>query len=331
MRETQLAVLLLLLLFAVTRDVQCQRGEIRTGGNHTVYGDVKVDEGQTSGLKPISLDLLLYTEAGNLVSRQTVSSMGRYRFYNLTEGRYEIVVEVENTEVARFKIDFSSNLKVELHQDIQLQWRGPGVTKTGTISVADRYDRPAKNAGPFSKATEAIENKRYDQAAFLLRQIVEADPKDFPAWEELGRVNFIQKNFDEAEKAYTEALKVHPDYAVALISLGRLRIAKKNFEGAVEALTQAVKVQPDSAQANYFLGYAYLELKKGSKAVGYLYEALKLDPNGMADAHLLLAALYNGAGLKEKAAVEYEEFLKKKPDYPEKDKLQQYIAANKKR
>ena len=38
----------------------------------------------------------------------------------------------------------------------------------------------------------------------------------------------------------------------------------------------------------------------------------------MADAHLRLAMLYNGAGMKDKAAAEYEQFLKKKPNYPER-------------
>ncbi len=79
------------------------------------------------------------------------------------------------------------------------------------------------------------------------------------------------------------------------------------------------------------LGETYLQLKKGSKAVVYLYEALKLDPTGMTEAHLRLASLYHGAGLKDKAAIEFEEFLKKKPDYPDRKKLEQYIAQNKKR
>ena len=75
---------------------------------------------------------------------------------------------------------------------------------------------------------------------------------------------------------------------------------------------------------------AYLQIKKGSLAVGYLNEAIKLDPMGMADAHLRLAVLYNAVGMKDKAAAEYEEFLKKRPDDPEKQQLQAYITANKK-
>ena len=115
---------------------------------------------------------------------------------------------------------------------------------------------------------------------------------------------------------------------MALISLGRLRIARQNFNGAIEVLSRAVKVQSTSPQANYFLGEAYLQVKLGSKAVPYLNEAIKLDPVGMADAHLRLAALYNARDLKYKAAVEYAEFLKQRPDYPEKKKLEAYITAN---
>jgi hypothetical protein len=34
--------------------------------------------------------------------------------------------------------------------------------------------------------------------------------------------------------------------------------------------------------------------------------------------------------MKDKAAAEYEQFLAKKPDYPGKKKLQEYISQNKK-
>ena len=330
MKLIGLTAVLILLPFGI-RQVQCQRDATRTGGNNTVYGDITVHEGPKSGLKPLALDVLLYTETGDLVSRQTVQSNSRYRFVNLTDGRYQIVVEVENSEVARFPVDFSSPFKREIRQDIEFQWREPySNAGAAVVSAADKYNRPAKNESAFDNATAAIEKKHYDQALSLLRQIVETDPNDFQAWERLGTVYFIQKNFAEAEKSYVEALKKHPGYAVVLISLGRLRIVQKNFDGAVEVLTQAVQVEPGSAQSNYFLGEAYLQLKKGSKAVSYLYEALKLDPMGMAEAHLRLAALYHGAGMKDKAAAEYEQFLKKRPDYADKKTLEKYIAENKK-
>ena len=91
-----------------------------------------------------------------------------------------------------------------------------------------------------------------------------------------------------------------------------------------------MKINSQSADANYFLGEAYLQIRKGSLAVGYLNEALRLDPLGMAAVHLQLAALYNGAGMKDKAVLEYEQFLKAKPNYSDRKKLEKYIAENKK-
>jgi len=300
-------------------------------GGHTLFGDIKVDESQTTSLTPISLHVLLYTEDGRLLSRQTVPANGRYRFLDLRDGRYEVAVEVENIEVARVRVIVSAPFKTDFRQDLEFQWRDKSATaRAEVLSVADLYNRSTANADLFRKAAQAIEKKKFVEAIPLLRHIVETDPKDFPAWTELGTMYFIKKNFDEAENDFTEALKRNPDYAVALISLGRVRIVRKNFNGAIDALSQAARVQPTSPQANYFLGEAYLQAKLGSKAVPFLYEAIRLDPAGMAEAHLRLAALYNARDMKDKAAAEYEAFLKQRPDYPYKKKLKEYIAVNKK-
>jgi len=325
--------ILLLLLFVIPNYALAQggRGAAASSTRHIVYGDVKVEQAQAAGEKPISLDLTLFNEYGNAMARQRVQSNGRYRFIDIPDGRYYITIEYEGAELDRFTVDFSSQFKSDLQKDIELQARVLSeAAKAAVVAAADRYDRSSKASSLFAKAKEAARNKKYDEATTLFHQIVEADPADFPAWYELGTVYFIEKNYAEAEKAYTQAIAKHPDYGVALISLGRLRITQKNYDGAIEALSQAVKVLPNSAQANFFLGEAYLQNKKGSLAVGYLNQALKLDPVGMADAHLRLGALYNAAGMKDKAAAEYEEYLKVVPDYENKKQLQDYITANKK-
>jgi tetratricopeptide (TPR) repeat protein len=178
---------------------------------------------------------------------------------------------------------------------------------------------------------QATEKKQYVRAISLMRQIVDADDRDFPVWEELGTNFFITKTFFEAESCYLKALQLKPDFVPAMINLGRLRIVVKNLDGAIEVLNRALKLQPTSAEANYFLGEAYLDAKLGSKAVPHLNEAIRLDPVTMADAHLLLAALYNATGLKDKAAAEYAAFLKQRPNYSDRKKLEAYISAAKSR
>ena len=324
----------LVLILVVICSLPETSASMQTGAGHTLYGDLSVDEGQLEGLKPMSFDIILYTDGGRVVGRQTVTSKGRYRFTSVPNGNYDVVVELENQEVARLHFSLQSSFKNDFRRDIALKWQpgrvDPTGDKTKVISAADTYVRPQTTIALFEKATEALEKNRYEQAIALLKQIVRTDPNDFLSWTELGTAYLLEKNSVEAEKAYMRAVELRPKFFLGLLNLGRLRMAENNFDGAISVLVLAVEVRPSSATANYYLGEAYLQIKKGSKAVGYLHEALKLDPNGMVDAHLRLAALYNGAGLKDKAAIEYEEFLKKKPDYPDKKKIEEYIIANKK-
>jgi tetratricopeptide (TPR) repeat protein len=301
------------------------------GGDHTLYGDLNVDESKVGGLKPLNFDVILYSEAGILVSRQTTPSNGRYRFNNLPAGLYQVAIEVEGTEVARVSADLRSPLLKDVRRDIALEWRLPNSSsKPGVISAADKYVRSAANQRLFKLAHRAAEKKRYAKAAELLQRVIKSDAKDFPAWVELANVHFLHKNLADAENEYLHALDAHPGFFLALLNLGRLELFQKRYDVAIEALTKAVKAQGESPDANYFLGEAYLQIKKGSIAVGYLNQALRLDPQGMAEVHLRLALLYDGAGRKDKAALEYEQFLKKRPGYQNRKKLEKYIVENKK-
>jgi tetratricopeptide (TPR) repeat protein len=298
---------------------------------HTLFGDVKVDEGEQDSLKPLSLDLILYNLAGLIISRQKVSTNGRYRFLGLRPGEYDLVIEIENAEVARIRVMLGGGAPTDYRQDLEFEWK-PGfkgnlTEKKQTISGADFYKRLPANQSLFEKGQAAFDKKKYDDAVAVFLQLVTVDQQDFQAWTELGTAYLMSEKKEDAEKSYLQAVKVRPTFALAQMNLGRLRVTQKKFEEAILPLTTAVELDPRSAEANYLLGEAYLQIKKGSKAVGYLNEAARL---GRTDAHLRLASLYNLAGMKDKAAVEYEEFLKKKPDYPERKKLEAYITANKK-
>ena len=325
--------LLIILALATAVAVNAQRDPSLNGrsGGHSVFGDIRVDETKAEGVKPISLDVTLYTESRNIISRQTVSTNGRYRFDNVPSGTYEVSVEIEGREVARVRIDLTSPLMGDLRQDLAFEWKpiGPATSKTGAISAADRYERTSANAALFEKSGEAINKKNYDESVELLKTLVAADPKDFQAWTELANVHLIQKKLPEAENEFLRALDLHSDFFPALLNLGRLEVTRQNYDVAVEVLNKAVKVKPESVDANYLLGESYLHVKKGSQAVIYLNEALRLDPRGMADVHLRLALLYHSAGVKAKAAAEYEEFLKVRPDYADRKKLEKYITENK--
>lgn len=319
-RRAALAALLVCLLAC---------GALAQGGNgNSLWGDLKVDESKAEGHKPLSYDIILYNESSNIISRQSVPAGGRFRFYDLPNGRYNLAVEVEGAEVARVRVELLSVFKTDFQQDINLGFRAhPGSgPATGTVA-ADAYRRKPAAQKLYERGEEALTAKRYADAVPLFEQVVATDAQDYEAWLELGTAQLFQEKLDEAEQAYTRAAEAKPDRPLPLINLGRLRVMRKNFDGAIETLTKAVALKPPSADANFLLGEAYLQLKKGSKAVPFLEEAGRL---GRADAHLRLATLYNAVGLKDRAAAEYEQYLSKKPDAPDRKKLEQYIKENKK-
>lgn len=292
-----------------------------------LWGDVKIDDSKAASPAPSSVTVYLYDQALKLVGRQNVSSRGRYRFSGLRPGEYEIVVEAEDREIARVRINLVMSSDIGTRQDFEFEWKTKpaATTPPAVVSAADVYSRAQANQSLFEKAQAAVGNKKYDDAVSLLRQILDSDAKDFQVWTLLGTVYLAQEKREEAERAYEGALAVRPTFTLALLNLGRLRASQKRFDDALPLLVRAAETQPQSAEAHYMAGEAYLQIKKGSKAIPHLEEAARL---GRPEAHLRLAWLYNAAGIKGKAAAEYEEFLKKKPDHPERKKYEEYIRAN---
>ena len=79
-------LLVLSLLLMVSPGGWLERATFAQGGGHILYGDMKVEESNATGVKPLSYDVMLYNLARQVVARQTVSSTGRYRFINLSSG-----------------------------------------------------------------------------------------------------------------------------------------------------------------------------------------------------------------------------------------------------
>ena len=320
--KPSLKLLLVLLAFAIPQPAMSQSG-------YTLWGEVKVDDSKADSPGPSSLTIVLYDQSTRMVGRQTIGGRGRYRFTNLRAGEYDLAIETTAGEITRQRLIITGTTS-DIRQDFEFEWKETFKGRSnsaGVVSAADLYERSPTNKSLFEKARAAVEKKDYANGVKFLNQIVEKDTSDFQAWTLLGTLYLAQEKREEAEKAYLKAIEVRPTYALPFINLGKLLLTQKRFDEAVDKLTRAVELQPQSPDANLFLGEAYLRLKKGSKAIPYLNEAGKL---GKIEAHLDLGWLYNAAGLKDKAVVEYEEVLRKKPDYPDRKKLEQYISENKK-
>ena len=305
--------------------------------DNSIHGQVKINvKGTGERATPPQATVILFLPAGKELalptgpeySRQTITSGGRYRFTDLGVGEYELAVEIDHHEVLRTRLFLSSlHAPYGLQYDIEFDWEPlSGTTKPATLS-AEVHERSSANKRLFKKAEDAVVANNYDQAISLLKQMVASDKADYQAQTILGTLLGSQGKYDEAEQAYLGALSAKPTFAPALLDFGRLRLKQKRFADAVEPLSKVVGLQPDSGEANLLLGDAYVQMDQRPKAIPHLISAASL---GYPQAHLRLAWIYDAAGSKEKAALEYEAFLKKTPDYPDRQKLESYIKANKK-
>src|SRR5205807_5036917 len=135
--------LILLLLFSNAGASMAQRGvpASRSSG-FTLFGDLDVSGEEAKPAKPLTFDLLLYSRSGVLLDRQKVGSKGRYRFLNVPQGDYDLVIEFENSEIARTQLRLIGP-PTDYRQDLALQWHASTAAKpkAATISVEDAYDR----------------------------------------------------------------------------------------------------------------------------------------------------------------------------------------------
>lgn len=253
--------------------------------------------------------------------------LGYYYLRDIPRQSLTLLVEVDGTEVSRQVLVASGmgNLTI----DVSVPWIIlRSAVKPGVINVRDAYIRSESAEANFRKALEAVRSGNAAEAVKLFDIILNSDKNDYEAWTELGNIYFKRNLASNAEAAYYKAIELKRDYYTALINLGKLYFSLKRFDEAVLVLSNAAKVNPESADAHHFLGESYLQVKKGSLAVQEFTSALKVAPEEKAELHLRLAALYDAANMKKKAVEEYKLFLRKRPDYADKEQLTTYIKNN---
>jgi Tfp pilus assembly protein PilF len=267
---------------------------------------------------------------GAFVARKRLKSGDSFVFYCVPRENVILVGEVDSTEVSSVSMGMLPDLPGINRQDVNINWADKRSSKDqpGVLSARHVYERNKSNQKLFDRVLDELQAAKSDSAAKNLKVILEDDPKDWAAWALLGNIHFNSSRFEDAEKAYDRAVELKSDYMSALIGGGRTGLNLKKPEKAIEILKAAYAIEPNSADVNHYLGEAYFQIRKGSLGIPHMNRAIEIDPNGKADLHLRIAALYNVAGAKALAANEYKLFLQKRPDYPDRQKMEKYIAEN---
>lgn len=98
-------------------------------------------------------------------------------------------------------------------------------------------------------ATQAYQAERYEEAARLFKQAVEADPTNSGYWTNLGVAHSAAGDDSQALAAYRRATELNPNEISAFLFMGQLHLERESYTEAREAWEQVVRIDPDSAEA----------------------------------------------------------------------------------
>jgi len=112
-----------------------------------------------------------------------------------------------------------------------------------------------------------------------LKEIVKKDPKNLPAWVELGNLYFDSNQPKEAIEAYSQYLAIKPDSADVRTDMAIMYRNLGEMDRALEQFQKAAQSDPKHVNSRYNIGIVLLHDKQDIKgAIKAWEEYLKVDP-----------------------------------------------------
>lgn len=137
------------------------------------------------------------------------------------------------------------------------------------------------------RGIELYHQKKYSEAAEVLKQAVTKDKTDADAWYFFGLALITDpKGLKDASKAFETAVKLHPSFAAAHTGLAYALMLRNKTDGAAREAKSALELDSTIADAYYVLGVTRLRAGAREEALKNAEAAIKLQPN-VAAAYLL--------------------------------------------
>jgi cytochrome c-type biogenesis protein CcmH/NrfG len=126
-----------------------------------------------------------------------------------------------------------------------------------------------------------------------------------------------------------EAVLRNPTDFDSLVKLGDLYYDGQQFPNAIQYYERALAIQPENPDVRTDLGTAYWYSGNADKALAEMETSLKYKPGHPQTLFNLGWVKWQGKADANGAVDAWQKLLKANPDYPQKQKVEQYIAKAK--
>lgn len=274
-----------------------------------IAGSVRIRGGNSGQLVLVQL----YSQFGGLVSRVTTSSSGRFEFFGVQPGQYDLVVDVTGYKVVRIRVEYAvapvDGILIDLVPEAKSEEPAPGPAVPLRVLQA-----PPKARQEYDRAVESVNQKKPAEAASHFRKAIELYPDFDEAYLQLGMVHLQQNDAVQAQAAFENVTRLHPQSERGFMLLGRSFRMQKKLEEAAQALERSIQLKEDSWFARMELGETFIALGRIEDAHPHVLRAHELNP-----AEPLIHQLYYNTLIRRnqhrEALAELDEFLKLFPEH----------------
>jgi tetratricopeptide (TPR) repeat protein len=171
------------------------------------------------------------------------------------------------------------------HLSIQAELAALAGDFTTAEQAARRLMRFAPNAidGRLALAYVQLHGAEYDEAESLYREVLEVQPDNTVALNNLGNIVYMYRDFDAASELFEKILAVEGAHAysesIALANLGELLQIQGSRTDAEYLYKQAIDTQPQGAWGYMGLASLYDQLGKYDEAVETMIDGWERDQN----------------------------------------------------
>lgn len=169
-----------------------------------------------------------------------------------------------------------------------------------------------------AEAERLLNRQEYGKAKAMLDKLIAADPKDDKLYYLLGRVHFETDNISLARAAFKKGMDRGGRNPDNYIGMGGILVREDKYDEAKAKLDKAMELNR-KGRTDYMIkiASAYLESDKSDylkQAEYYLYKVLTKEKDNL-DAFIGLGDLYDRQNVQQLALNNYEEALKRNPNY----------------
>lgn len=170
---------------------------------------------------------------------------------------------------------------------------------------------PGHKAARYALGRILYQKSRVAEAADLFRGLVEQDPEDHRAHDNLALCYAALHKDSDALRHFLKALdlvhKDHPEYDVAYANAAHFFLDRGEHKKGFQLAAEAAGRNPGSARNFFLAGKALVKLDKADLSVRWLKQAVDLDPT-YSEPRYVLAQVYRKLGRMEEAVRELETF-----------------------